>query len=766
MKAPLSRFTAPDAFVCLALLLILISIAIHARHIDSAFLPTADDIRAELKAHEILRGGWKTYWDDADGMAVGQGRFYFTASISLFYLPYIVPDGPQRVAIIVAIQFASLLALALYLRRHLSDRTFWLFLALLCALLPIWNRFHPLTTLPVFYQAPVLLFFSSMVLRARTLRSRPLVRWSYLAPLFASLWFYEALFLPFLVIALLEELLDVWVTPPPPGMRISIPIRTIAPVLLVFAFWALLFAGYRQVHHSNYPGSRLAPFSPAATLRGVAAFSGEGIPGMNLLQQTGLIPEIAGGFSRDFGLPRILLAHLSAAGWAQAMLALALGFLYVWSGGEPPASRGWVRPAIPGLLCVVIALLLPLPLTITEKYRDTAVNWAPYMPGYYAFLAWVAGFAFSLERRPRFSLGIQRLARVAGAAVLGLGCFGLVAATAIANDTVSAVQAHTALKWKVVNAALQTHALDRLAPNSVVLAPALWEGLPHVDWIPYEDYWTRYVDLHSGRRLIFARTPEEAGVLKNPPPAYYAVPIASGCSGDGLLITRIVRNPTTGASLLSDEAILVSKSDPVGCDLLGAAAGEPGDLLRDGDPSVHLRLPRAEVQSGLYVVAFKTAPILAGSAALVPHNMDRWPGVSSVEMEFHNGFSGRESDGNRFWIWSDGSSGKGEMNFQNNTSNALAARFHSLVITGPGSSRFETQGAGRRASEILANRQLRCDWVFHLQPGANQVHVKSFAPRLVSAGDPRYIVFGFENWSLIPCDRACVDQCQAARSPE
>jgi hypothetical protein len=157
---------------------------------------------------------------------------------------------------------------------------------------------------------------------------------------------------------------------------------------------------------------------------------------------------------------------------------------------------------------VAIAILLPLPLTISEKYRETAAAWAPYVPGYYAFLAWMAAFAFTLEpailllRRLRRN---QRLARLAAAAILGTGCFVLVGGTAIANDAVSAAQARLALKWKVVDALLKTSALDRLAPHSVVFAPALWEGMTHVDWAPYEDYWTRYIALHSGRRLVVAR---------------------------------------------------------------------------------------------------------------------------------------------------------------------------------------------------------------------------------------------------------------------
>ncbi len=755
-------------FVYLSLLLILISVAVHTHHIDSAGLTTADDIRAELKTREILRDGWKAYWQDVANVAAGEGRFYYYGSLGVFFLPYVFPDGLLRAAVIFAVQFASLVALALYLRRYLSSLTFWFLLALLCAMLPLWNNFHPVTALPVFYHVPVLLFFSALMLRARTMKSRPLARWSYLAPLFASLWFYEALVLPFLVIATVDAL--------SPGLRARRLIGTVAPVLLVFALWAGLFAGYRQLHIGTYTGSALAPFSLTATLRGIAAFSGKGIPGMNLLLQAVLIPEVARGYLPILGIPAILLAHLSAIGWAQALLALALGVLYCWSGGSErkPAQpgtlgTGWLRTASPVLLCIFIAFLLPLPLTITAKYRDTAAVWAPYVPGYYAFLAWMTGFAFTIEPLVRVSRRL-RLARFGAAAILGAGCFVLVGGTAIANDAVGAAQARLALKWKVVDALLKTSALDRLAPGSVVFAPALWEGLAHVDWVPYEDYWTQYIALHSGRRLAVARTADGAGLLNDPvTAAYYATPVAGGCSGDGLLLTGIVRDAGVSAQLVSNEFILVSKNAPYDCDLQAirlqaTGADKPGDLLTDGDPHTYLRLPRAAFQNGVYVDAFKTPVILAASATLAPNSIEHWRGVPTVAMEFVKGFSTREWSGDKFWVWSNGSSGEGELNFRNNTGHALAARFHSTIITGdPAKARLDVEGVDWRASEMVANGET-CDWVFRLQPGDNRVRIKSFAQRKEAPDDARYIVFGLRNWSLVRYDEPSNSKYRATAS--
>jgi hypothetical protein len=727
----------------LSLSLVLVAGVTHTAHINGAGLASEDDIRFALRARVIRAGGWDAYWDEATTLASRQGRFYFLFSTGFFVAPYMLPDGLVRAGFITSIQFAALGALVLFLRRHLSGRAcLWLF-GLLCALIPIWGRFNPVTATPVYYHIPTVLFFGALVLRARTRSRGPIVRHAYVAPLFLSLMFYEILLLPFLLIAILDELAARRAEGSRDGLAGGV--RAALPVLLTFGTWMVAYVIYRHLHPSVYDGSRIAPLSVMGTVRGVVAFILSGVPGMNLATHYEMLPEVIHGYLPVMGLPAILLAHLTAAGWAQAILAMALGAAYVLTATGPQGTkRQWPGAAWPALVCLAVAFALPLPLMITVKYRDTAAAWAPYIPGYYIFLALLAAFALLLE--PSLSLlgGGRRMARGAAAAALGLISFGAVAATFIANDVISAASARPARKWKLVDTLLRTSALDRLPQGSAILAPALWEDFPNVHWIPYEEYWTQYIELHSGRRVRVVQTPDASRLTGDATaPLFYFEPVSSTCAGEGLMLSRVVRGRAGAAGLLTDHSIVVSQNAPNACVMEGIA-GEAEGAAAPGDPRVQVQVPRAEVQNGIFVAEFRTPAMLAGSGNLIRQTAR----PAALEVVFARGFSGKERDSRNFWIWNDGASGEGEINLQNNTGGALPVKLRFTVMTGQADkARFDVEGPGLRESYMLANAE-PAEWLFQLEPGSNRVLIKSHARRVNAPGDPRHLVFGMQNYVL------------------
>lgn len=722
------------------LLLVVISGAMQTHRLELAGLASEDDFVFDLQTQDVLREGWGEYGEASSKLAAKQGRFYFLLSSGFFLLPYLAPAGVWRAALVTSFQFGAIAALVLFLRRYLSSQgSIWLG-GMLCALLPLWRHFHPLTATPVYYHAAMLVFFGSLLLRARTRRTAGAARHLYLAGLFCSLMFYEILLLPYLLIALLDE----WAELPEAsgGERWRRRARSAAPVVAVFAAWIGIYVVYRLLHPSIYEGSRMAPLSVGATLGGLKAFLARAIPGMNLAVQYELLPEVMQGYLPVLGFRRILLGHLTGWGWAQALAALGLGGLYGWSlAGRGARGGSRFGRVLPAGVCAGIAVMLPLPLMMTVKYRDAAAGWAPYIPGYYVYLALMAAVALGLDRRGGGGeTGRSATIRWGAAAALGGMCFGAVAATFIANEVVAESYARPARKWRQVDLALRGKALERLPKGSTVYAPALWEEFPKADWMPYEEYWSQYIEKHGGGRVKVVRVFDRASLSGGA--VYYAEPLEGGCAGEGLMVSRLAGVQESAAGMVTEETLVVSQRAPNGCVLEAIAAGAEGEA-RVGDPRVEVQVPRAEVREGVFVAQFQTPGIVAGSGRL-----GQPARLKAVEVEFGAGFSGRERDSRDYWVWSDGASGEGELNLKNNAGAAVGVRLRFTLMTGQAEkARFEVEGAGLRGGFMLRNRE-EVEWKFRLEPGDNRVRIRSEGRRVQAPGDGRHLVFGLRNYEF------------------
>ena len=126
--------------------------------------------------------------------------------------------------------------------------------------------------------------------------------------------------------------------------------------------------------------------------------------------------------------------------------------------------------------------------------------------------------------------------------------------------------------------------------------------------------------------------------------------------------------------------------------------------------------------------------------------------IPQVSIEFSDGFSGLETSPIHRWHWSDGASGEGTIVLRNASAGPLPVVFQACMTTGfPEPSRLTVQFRDEPAENASASHDcipIRRRWV--LEPGTNPVHMKSWAPRLPSGADTRYLVFGVVDWHVLP----------------
>jgi hypothetical protein len=117
-----------------------------------------------------------------------------------------------------------------------------------------------------------------------------------------------------------------------------------------------------------------------------------------------------------------------------------------------------------------------------------------------------------------------------------------------------------------------------------------------------------------------------------------------------------------------------------------------------------------------------------------------------IRMEFGKGFSGLEMSADRYWHWSDGPSGTGEIILWNRSGGAANVAFEACVVSSPSRLVFGFNGR----TEILSSQKvcpIARQWT--LAPGKNTLSIHSEAPRLPTPpGEKRHIVFGVFDWKL------------------
>jgi hypothetical protein len=113
-----------------------------------------------------------------------------------------------------------------------------------------------------------------------------------------------------------------------------------------------------------------------------------------------------------------------------------------------------------------------------------------------------------------------------------------------------------------------------------------------------------------------------------------------------------------------------------------------------------------------------------------------------------------ETGSGTYWRWSDGPSGEGVINLWNRTKDPVSVAFSACIQTGyaePSKLVLRFHGATETLTASTQCGNIRRE--FMLQSGRNELFIKSYAPRLKTPNDPRYIVFGVFGWTVSTLER-------------
>jgi hypothetical protein len=551
-------------------------------------------------------------------------------------------------------------------------------------------------------------------------------------------------------------------------------IRAWLPWVAGFAVWTALYLGYRHLHPSTYDGSALAGYGRkelgevAASLVYYEALSLPGAnwvgPNMRGVHWIGNLHRTTNywlGSTETLSYPRFFFRNLTPDGIVLAGLILAAAVFWCLSfrrDGEAPPRRVGKAAAL-ALLC---ALVSPLALEMTTKYRSLEVVQAvvPYMPGYYSFLAWCAVLAMAF---PLLGAALRRLPlRLAAAVLLALACGVAAAANAAANDALYREYSELTDKWKLVDLLAHTRWFAELPPDPVFVASAnFFDNFPSTYWMYTDEYWTTYFSAWAHRPVRVIRDPRLVPELLNRkmPVFYLEHQWLPGRLEAVLLIDPIREISPTDGYARGDSLLLVSRSNPANLALeysTAAGTGLGGKARADGGGEraaglLRVRLPEGRREQGAYLSQLQLPGLIAGTAHLTDQATAPPP---PPFLEFGRGFSAlteRGGDGH-YWRWSDGKDGEGELNLINLSAQPVAVRFRAGVrfYAGPGGGRAAFDFTLPHGAErIMAAPEEMIESVWELEPGVNRVLIKCHAGRLPAPGDPRYIVFGLADWSVV-----------------
>ena len=743
LKVDSSTHSTATAFVCVAIAAIVFAVGMHIWRMAGIAFTSGDDLNMGIVADKMLSGSWwPPYYSLAHHYAVLQGRAYFYFSMIFFVLPFFTHSMLMRAVVAALLQLGAVGAIAVVLGQYAGWRNALLFTALTCACLPYWLQVSPVVGYPFFYHLPVLLFFAGLGATIRLARRQGSSwgRWIGAALAWAailiSLFFYEALIPPFFLVAVATAAAEArrarneW--------NWSAAARAWAPWLAIFGVWSAIYLGYRRMHPSVYGGSALAGIGGGqlgSAARALFYFESYSLPGANcvgLRRYTPVLnmPEFPGDPLSFF------LHNLTVDGVILAVLVIVLAALRVAQ--FTPRLRGGRGAAALALVC---ALLTPLPLAFTSKYRSIqeVQRDAPYLPGYFSFLAWCVVLALVF---PLAASALHRLPALRRSAlvVLTAFCAAATAGSEMFNDAVSTYYSQSADKWKTVDLLARSDWFAALPANSVFFAPGLWDGIP-TNWQD-DIYWDLYFSRWAGRPMRVIRLPGELPKLlsRHAPLFYCEHQWLAGRLNSVLAVEPIIALSTAGEAV-GDSVLLFSQEQPEHAVLEYRAVGvaEP------------LRASKLDWrrQSGAYTVHLSLPNLIVGTARMV--DRDAASSRGGPILEFQRGFAAvteRGGDGH-YWRWSDGEDGEGEINLFNLSAQPMAVRFRATLRFNPQkrSAVFDFTSP-QRAESLTVDQGGTVEQIWRLAPGANRVRIQCHAGRMPTPGDTRYIVFGLWDWTL------------------
>lgn len=729
--------------LCLFVSLILIGVLLQLDRVSSLYFTSGDDIYMGTLAERIRQDGWSHYWNDSRMYSYWQGRPYFYVNFFFFILPYLTHSPVLRTILIVASQAAAIGAVSWFFSLFFGRLSALLFASIVISLLPLWPTVHALSAHFVVYQIPILLFFSGLGLYVTVLRSPNLHKTAAtlrslagLTLIFFSFMFYEALYLPFFLITA-AALVAGRRSPNEPFSLRSL-LRPALPLLGVYSLWSAIYLVYRVLHPSTYVGSSLAPFDLGNILRSLSQNAVKSLPGGNLanLPWTDINPS----FGDWRSLSALLSSNLLLVSLLQSSALGALLFFVGRSPVLPPQNPAPPRPRwlLAAAFAAFLGWITPLPLALSVKHANMSWNLRPYLPGYFQFLAFAACLAILLSALTRFRRGSSsQAAHLAAALALAL----LTTAAGTANGRVSSFLSSHSRPWKLMDLLCQSGLVERLPSGATILAPSLWLPLDPSAWYN-EDYWSRFVQARTPRKIRFLRTPAELGdsLSAELPSLFYAEHLElPGRTGSVLLLTSELRG--TGPRRSADRATLLSDHNLSGSQLVYST--QTANTAR----SSPLQFSYAH---GSYAAIAYTPAMLIGTACLAQANTLE-DILAPVSVEFSGGFSMLERDPARYWRWADGPSGKATLSLVNNSNRPVKVLFSAAFLSNPEPTTYEWTFQAQSGS-FQARHGDTHTWELLLAPGRNDLSIQSRGSRIPAPQDPRYLVFGLQNWQLRAVD--------------
>ncbi len=701
--------------------------------VSRSYYNSQDDIYMGIVADHMKLEGLEPYWASARMYSHWQGRGYFYFSFFFFVLPFLTNSVLVRTAIIITVQLASIGAIGLLLGLYLGEVGGMVFVAGTLCLLPHWNTIHPITTHAVVYQMPLLCFFSGMSFYVCS-RRRVSVGGTYpracllsaLLLMLASLFFYELLIVPFFLIA--AALVWAETTPDFTRLRAQAFIADFLPVVVLFVVWTVTYVVFRHLHPSTYEGAMLAPLDAGQWATDVSRHLISSLPGAH-----GLSPFAEKG--RSSGILDYLTRDLGWGGLCITTVASIFISVAVLVGAKGSERQHWrlVFGSVTAL-ALLTAVLAPAPIFLTAKYRNMPWESMPYLPGYYSYLAFMAILTtgiVALRLLDPFRL------RMIAAGVLAVLLAAFSATANVADNRVTGRYSLGSKTWKAVDAWMETEDFKHLPENAVVLAPTLWERINPAWWFA-EDYWSHYVLVRSGRNIRIVPTANEAFELGGGrQPVFYAER-EWGFDSSVLLITSAVARQPDGHMKAKSVTVISSRDFPH--PVLEYALDGASQLTST---------PGLKQAGGSYSGSFSTPGMLVGTARLVGEDRSASE-VVEFHVEFERGFSLLEERGRDYWRWSDGSSGEGVIAIENKLDRPAPVLFRTALMSGPHVKfAFCVQGGSRESFETSRDDDIY-ERSLILQPGRNEIWMKSYGPRKPALGDPRYLVFGMKDWAVAP----------------
>ncbi len=729
------------------LVLLLITILIGAVRTSRLYYTWQDDVYMGVLADHIKAEGLKPYWQWTGSYARWQGRLYFYFSFIFFVAPYLTNSAFLRTVMITFAQVASVGAMGLFLSLYLTRIGGMLFTVASLCLLPHWLSLYPTTTNMVVYHMPILFYFSGIGLYVLRVRHPHLGRWQSMALLFAtlvlvfaSLNIYEVLAIPFFLITTAVVWFEFRSRHSKFAWRDAI--RAALPFVAIFAIWAMTYVGYRLLHPPTYEGAKLAPFNLGAFAKDVWRHLIKSLPGANAVV---LIPWAV---ERSRGM-LYFLKNLTTSEQVQAMLMagiVCLGLLAYR--GREAVTHAWSvtagRLAVMITIALACAVLAPSPLALTAKYHNWPWEATPYLPDYYAYLAFMTASTAVLIAAYRLR---PRAVGLFATATLALCLAFFTAAGGLANDRVNEIQARDSKKWKLVDLLSTTGVARDLPSDAVLLAPTLWVGIEPRWWFA-KDYWDHYLQVRLHRPIRVLRSINELGnALPTSTHLYYCEQEWTAGNSASALSLVPIRIDGSHLALTGDSLTIITDHELPGTQLQFLTAGS--------QTPARVNLPEFAFQGGGFVGRLQTPGLIAGSTMLVPETKPK-SGGDLLPIEFERGFSDTEFSGDRYWRWSDGPSGKGILAILDTLGAPVAIKFKARFLTGGISRTCAVEFRGARETLTATDGQaFEREWT--LQPGRNELDITCTGPRINAPGDPRFLIFGLEQWSLSPQTKGAAD---------